>query len=166
MSSECTGTNGPRPPGHACVAHVNGAVSNGGADDVENAVISNSLASLGWLPKQLEMQAQIHRNDQEAHDAPTKPTEAAAILDFFHAHAANRRAPAQWPRPMVFDAQDSAWGASAIHGAAMPCPPACASVLVARRSSQVADAKMGGGGWGRKGGHRHALVPDRHLRSW
>ena len=91
MSSEGAGANGPTTPGPWAV-HVSAAISNGGADEVEDDAIGRALASLGWLPDELSVQAQIHRNDQEAHDAPTKPTEAAAILDSFHVPFTHRDA--------------------------------------------------------------------------
>jgi len=50
---------------------------------MEDDAIKGALAALGWLPDELLMQAQIHRNDPDSYDAPMKPTEAAAILDSF-----------------------------------------------------------------------------------
>ena len=50
---------------------------------MEDDAIKGALASLGWLPDELLMQAQIHRNDPDAYDAMMKPSEAAAILDSF-----------------------------------------------------------------------------------
>ena len=110
MSSEGAGANGPTTPGPWAV-HIRAAIGNGGEDVMENDAIKGALASLGWLPDELLMQAQIHRNDPDACDAPMEPTEAAAILDSFcmpfthrdaqRAGARRQRmdAPPRWPGP-------------------------------------------------------------------